>query len=216
MYDTHIIVIFSVSIYHVYLSPILFSPYPEKKNWRKKILEKILLSNAVNHHEGGGHIFFVFFQHFTCSTKHCALHIVVLNEYLVKNDLGRGTKVFTSLFLWSSLNLESFFFMEAAMCVEHLLHICFHYLLFIPHKQWTGKVKPLSPFTIWTLLWEIIWDSMAFQRQKVLKSPMVSPNFIYVWISTSWAKVQNAAGSTRQARVHVRGWALCFVYTRVL
>lgn len=62
-------------------------------------MEKILLSNAVNHCEGGGHIFFVFFQHFTSSTKHCALHIVVPNEYLVKNDLGRGTKVFASLFL---------------------------------------------------------------------------------------------------------------------
>lgn len=116
MYDTHIIMIFIVSIYHVYLSPILFSPYPEKKNWRKKTLEKILLSNAVSHHEGGGHIFFGFFQHFTCSTKHCALHIVVLNEYLVKNDLGRGTKVFTSLFLWSSLNLEFLFHGGSYVC----------------------------------------------------------------------------------------------------
>ena len=196
MYDTHIIVIFSVSIYPVYLSPILFSPYPEKekiggrKHWKKSYCLMQLITMRA-----GVVSFFGFFQHFISSTKHCALHIVLLNEYLVKNDLGRGTEVFTSLFLWSSLNLESFFFMEAAMWVEHLLRICFHYLLFMPHKQWTGKVKPLSPFTIWTLLREIIWDSMAFQRQKVLNSLMVSPNFIYVWISTSWAKVQNAAGS---------------------
>lgn len=116
MYDTHMIVILSISVHPVYLSPILFSPYPGKNEFWKKTLEKILLSNIVNHREGRGLYYFSTFMH-------CVLHIAVLYEYLLRNNLGKGTKVFTSLFLLSSLNLKSFFFMEAAVCAVSPSHL---------------------------------------------------------------------------------------------
>lgn len=91
---------------------------------------------------------FLFFQHFISSTKDCVLHIVAVNQYLLKNDLEKGSKVLISLFLLPSLNLEGFFFMEAAMCVEYLLRIYLYYLPVTLHEKWNGKFKPLSPFTI--------------------------------------------------------------------
>lgn len=45
--------------------------------------------------------------------------------------------------------------------------------------DWKSQV-PKSIYHHWTLLWERAWYPTAFQRQNILKSPMVNPNFIYV------------------------------------
>ena len=58
MYDTHMIAILSISSYPVYLSSILFSPHAGKNEFWKKTLEKVVLSDTVNHHEGRGLYFF--------------------------------------------------------------------------------------------------------------------------------------------------------------
>lgn len=67
---------------------------------------------------GGGCVLFYFFQHFVSNTKHCALNIAVLNEYVLKNTLGKGTEVRISLFLLPNLIVKSFIFTEATVCAE--------------------------------------------------------------------------------------------------
>lgn len=106
---THTIVILSISGQPVYLSPVLFSPYPGKNEFWKKTLEKLLLSNTVNHHEGTG-------LYFPPTFMHHALHIAVLCEYLLRRNLGKDTEVFISLILLSGLNLKFLFHGASCSC----------------------------------------------------------------------------------------------------
>lgn len=76
------------------------------------------------------------------------------------------------------------------MVVDSLFHVCLHYLLIIPHKQWTGKVKSPSPFTITELYYERELDIPQLSRDKTFsnhpwltqtlfmsKYPQVEPKF---------------------------------------
>lgn len=140
MCGTRLVVILSISIYSVYLSPVLLSPYPRKNNFRRRQWETILRINAINPQEGRSCIYFS--QHFISYTNHCALYIVFLSKFLLKNDLGRGAKVFFSLLLLSRLNPEILFHRDS------YVHICLYDLLVIPYKKLTGKVKSSSSLTV--------------------------------------------------------------------
>lgn len=84
---------------------------------------------------------------FISNTKHFALYIVVLNEYLLKNHLGRGAKVFFSLVLLCSLNLEFLFHGDS-----YVHEVSLSYLSLLPDShtlvEMHWKSQPLSAFNV--------------------------------------------------------------------
>lgn len=169
--DTHLIMSLSISIYPAYLFCSIFTISKEKNTfWKKETLEKsyCLMQFVTMRAEA---VFIFFFNIFISNTKHRALvlHTVALNQYFLKNDLGKGANVFMNLFLLSSLKLQ--FSLHEGSYVHGIAPSSLS-LLRASHTTWEMNWKSQTLDSIhhhWTLLLEIIWDPHGFPETKGLQ-----------------------------------------------
>lgn len=163
----------------------------ERRHWKK-----ILLSNVVRHHVDKSHLFFFNVLSPTLSIVPCTWSAQwrLISEWF-------GQKLGSIYQPVPTLQSESGEIpCHGGSCVHgNLLPICPYYLPIIPHEQRTGKSSPWVHLPSLNFITRDNSRSHSFPETNVLRSPMANPNFIYVWISASWAKVQNAAVCTLQA-----------------